>query len=67
MSTKTHMSVKALADRWDCHRSNIYRLVDSRQIDALHINQAIRIPIAAVEAYEAKCTTAAKRGRRGAA
>lgn len=52
-----YMSVKALSQLWDCHGSVIYRLVKSGRIPALHVGEVIRIPIAAVEAYEAENTT----------
>lgn len=56
----THISVKGLAQRWDCNESAIYRQVHSKKLPALHIGQVIRIPIAAVEAYESENTTGAR-------
>ena len=66
----THISVKGLAQRWDCNLDAIYRQVKSGQLPALHIGQVIRIPIAAVESYESENTTGARtqvRRRGGAA
>lgn len=53
----THISVKQLAERWDCPLSSIYRQVETLKLPALRIGQGIRIPLAAVERFEAENTT----------
>lgn len=55
--SRTHLSVKELAERWECSREVLYQQVASGKIPALHIGQAVRIPIAAVEQYELENTT----------
>ncbi|MGX6508251.1 helix-turn-helix domain-containing protein [Rhodococcus sp. SJ-2] len=55
--TATHMSVKDLADRWNCPRSAIYQQIRSGGLAALHIGQTIRIPLAEIEQFEAANTT----------
>ncbi|MFC9549823.1 helix-turn-helix domain-containing protein [Rhodococcus sp. NPDC056960] len=59
-----YVSVKQLAERWDCNEMAVYRLVQSEKLPALRIGQAIRIPIAAVEQYEAENTTGTGKPRR---
>ncbi|QDM56057.1 excise [Rhodococcus phage Sleepyhead] len=49
---KTHMTVKAVAERWDCHVGVVYRQIATGQLAALHIGQGKRIPIAEVERFE---------------
>ncbi|MGM5069791.1 helix-turn-helix domain-containing protein [Rhodococcus qingshengii] len=57
--SRTHMTVKAIAERWDCDPNSVYRLVRSKSLPALHIGgKAIRIPVAAVEEFESSNTTA---------
>lgn len=55
-----HMTVKKLAERWDCNVSVIYHQINQGNIAALQIGTAVRIPIAAVEAFEANNTKNAK-------
>lgn len=52
-----YMSVKEVAERWNCDLTAIYRLVKSERIAALHVGNIIRIPIAAVEVFEKENTS----------
>lgn len=53
----THMSVADLARRWGCSREVLYRQIEAGRLKALHIGQAIRVPVTAVEQYERENTT----------
>ncbi|MCZ4615202.1 helix-turn-helix domain-containing protein [Rhodococcus qingshengii] len=52
-----YMSVKELAERWNCDLTAIYRQVKARQLPALHVGKIIRIPVAAVEEFERSNTS----------
>lgn len=56
-SAQTHMSVKAIAERWNCDLTAVYRQVKARKLPALRVGNIIRIPIAAIEEFEAANTT----------
>lgn len=61
------MSVRALADRWDCNVSVIYKLIAAGRLSALSLGrQGKRIPIAEVERYESANTSGAKQMQRRA-
>ncbi|WP_172826989.1 helix-turn-helix domain-containing protein [Rhodococcus sp. KB6] len=55
------MTVKAIAERWDCHVGVVYRQIATGKLAALHIGQGKRVPIAEVERFEQENTTAATR------
>ncbi|MFC9768413.1 helix-turn-helix domain-containing protein [Rhodococcus jostii] len=61
--TTTYLSVADLAARWDINRSAVYRRIAEKRLAALHIGQAIRVPIVEVERFEAENTTPVE-GRR---
>lgn len=52
--------VATLAERWDCSTGKVRALIRSGELPALRFGKLIRIPIAAVEAYEAKALVPAK-------
>ena len=46
------MTVPQLAKRWGVSLAHAYRIVERRIVPSLRIGGAIRVPIAAVDAYE---------------
>lgn len=60
----THMAVPDLAKRWSCSREVIYRQITAGRLAALHIGQAVRVPIDAVEAYERENTSGVSRSQK---
>ncbi len=60
-ASQTHMTVKAIAERWDCHVGVVYRQIATGKLAALHIGQGKRVPIAEVERFEQENTTATTR------
>ncbi|MBJ7476801.1 helix-turn-helix domain-containing protein [Rhodococcus sp. (in: high G+C Gram-positive bacteria)] len=56
-AVQTHMSVKAIAERWNCDLTAVYRQVKARRLPALRVGNIIRVPIAAIEEFEAANTT----------
>jgi len=49
--------VADLAERWSCSHSKIRTLLRDGVLPTLQLGTMIRIPIAAVDEYEAKCQT----------
>lgn len=56
-------SVPRLAERWDCSREMIYKLVKSNRLQVFRLGGLIRISVAEVERYE--CQTTACSGSEG--
>lgn len=49
-----HYTVRRLADKWDVSQSHVYDLIDRKELKALKIGKAIRIPQAYIDEYEAE-------------
>lgn len=48
----TLLSAATLAERWDCHRDTIYKMIGRGELPERRIGGMVRIPLAAVEAIE---------------
>lgn len=53
---KKHYTVRRLAEEWDCDIGTIYKLINEKLLGCLKIGTAIRVPVAAKEAYEEQNT-----------
>lgn len=45
-------SARSLAERWDCHRDTVYKMIDRGELSARRIGGMVRIPAEAVRAIE---------------
>lgn len=52
--SETHKTVSATARRWGVSDAAVYRMLERKAMPCLRIGQAIRIPVEAINAYEAK-------------
>ena len=55
--------ISRLADYWDCSASTIYRLINERQLEAIRVNNSIRIPREEVARYEKKNKLPRRQGK----
>jgi excisionase family DNA binding protein len=46
------LSARSLAERWDCHRDTIYKMIERGDLPCRRIAGMVRIPLDAVEAIE---------------
>ena len=47
--------VAALAERWDCSASKVRAMIRAGELPVLRLGTMLRIPVAAVIAFEAQC------------
>lgn len=46
------LSARSLANRWDCHRDTIYKMIDRGELPCRRISGMVRIPLDVIESIE---------------
>ena len=49
----TSMTIDSLAERWECHRDTVVRLIQARRLVAFKIGRVWRVTFESVERFEA--------------
>ena len=52
------LRVADVAQRWNCSAGKVRQLINAGELPALHLGTMLRVPVASLVAYEARCQIA---------